>query len=292
VFTNGTGSIQVIANKSLLSSTSIYDNGQIFYFIAEDLFQVLDKTTGNLTTTQSYRAKIGRDKLKFHYVHAADESTRIDPSVSNIIDVYLLTKSYDDNFRLYIDGTTSTKPLSPSSDELYLNYGQQLNTIKSISDEIIYHPVKYKILFGENASSDLQAKFKIVKNPDLVINDNEVKTRVIAAINEFFALENWEFGETFYFTELSTYVMQQLSPNLVTFVIVPNQATSTFGSLFEIKSEADEIFISGATVADIELIDSVTATRLRSSGSIVTDATTVNTGLTSSGLSTTGGTSY
>ena len=86
--------------------------------------------------------------------------------------------------------------------------------------------------------------------------------------------------------------MQKLSPNLVTFVIVPNQATSTFGSLFEIKSEADEIFISGATVADIELIDSVTATRLRSSGSIVTDATTVNTGLTSSGLSTTGGTSY
>jgi hypothetical protein len=291
-FTDGTGSIQVIATKDNLNSTSTYDNGQIFYFIAEDIFQILNKTTGNLTTTQNYRAKIGRDNLKFHYAHAADESTRIDPSVSNIIDVYLLTKSYDDNFRLYIDGTRSTKPLAPSSDELYLNYGQLLNNIKSISDEIIYHPVKYKILFGENASSDLQAKFKIVKNPDIVINDNEVKTRVIAAINEFFALENWEFGETFYFTELSTYVMQQLSPNLVTFVIVPNQATSTFGSLFEIKSEADEIFISGATVADIELIDSVTATRLRSSGSIVTDATTVNTGLTSSGLSTTGGTSY
>ena len=291
-FTDNTNSIQVFTSKDVLNNTSIYDDGQIFYFIQEDLFQILNKSTGNLTTSQNYRAKIGRDKLKFHYVHAADESTRIDPSVSNIVDVYLLTKSYDDNFRLYIDGTISTKPLAPSSDQLYLNYGQKLNNIKSISDEIIYHPVKYKILFGENASSDLQAKFKIVKNPDIVINDNEVKTRVIAAINEFFALENWEFGETFYFTELSTYVMQQLSPNLVTFVIVPNQANSTFGSLFEIKSEADEIFISGATVADIELIDSVTATRLRSSGSIVTDATTVNTGLTSSGLSTTGGTSY
>ena len=110
-----------------------------------------------------------------------------------------------------------------------------------------------------------------------------------AAINEFFALENWEFGETFYFTELSTYVMQQLTPNVVTFVIVPNQVSSTFGSLFEIKSESDEIFISSATVADVELIDNVTATRLRSSGSIVTNATTTNTGLTSSGLSTTGG---
>ena len=149
------------------------------------------------------------------------------------------------------------------SDHLYLNYGQKLNNIKSISDEIIYHPVKYKVLFGDNADADLQATFKIVKNPDIVINDNEIKTRVIAAINEFFALENWEFGETFYFTELSTYVMQQLTPNLVTFVIVPTQVSSTFGSLFEIKSEADEIFISAATVADVELIDSVTATRLR-----------------------------
>jgi precorrin isomerase len=62
--------------------------------------------------------------------------------------------------------------------------------------------------------------------------------------------------------------------------------------MFEIKSESDEIFISSATVADIELIDSVTATRLQSSGSIVSDVTTVNTGITSSGLSTTGGTNY
>jgi hypothetical protein len=290
VFTDGTGSIQVISSKDLLSSTSAYNDGQIFYFIKEDLFQILDKASGNVTTTQSYNAKVGRNKLKFHYVHAADASSRIDPSVSNIVDVYLLTKTYDTDYRLFIDGTTDVKPLAPSSDQLYLNYGQKLNNIKSISDEIIYHPVKYKTLFGETSSTDLQAKFKIVKNPDIVINDNEIKTRVIAAINEFFALENWEFGETFYFTELSTYVMQQLTPNLVTFVIVPNQSTSTFGSLFEIKSEADEIFISGATVADVELIDSVTATRLRSSGSIVSDATTASTGLTSSGLSTTGGT--
>ena len=289
-FTTSTGSIQVVTNKDNLNSTSEYDNGQIFYFIREDLFQVLDKTSGNLITSQNYRAKIGRDNLKFHYVHAADESTRIDPSVSNIVDVYLLTKTYDDAFRLYINGTTATKPLAPSSDALYLSYGQKLNNIKSISDEIIYHPVKYKVMFGDNADSDLQATFKIVKNPDIVINDNEIKTRVIAAINEFFALENWEFGESFYFTELSTYVMQQLSPNLVTFVIVPTQVTSTFGSLFEIKSESDEIFISSSTVNNVELIDSVTATRLRSSGSIVTDATSVNTGIQSSGLSTTGGT--
>ena len=283
-FTDGTGSIKVFEETSTLGSTSIYDDGQVFYFIKENVFKVLNKTTGNTVVSQDYMAKVGRDKLKFHYVHAADESTRIDPSVSNIIDTYMLTKSYDNSYRLYLEGTTSVKPLTPSSDQLYLNYGQQLNTIKSISDEIIYHPVKYKILFGEKADTDLQATFKIVKNPEQVINDNDVKTRVISAINEFFALENWEFGEAFYFSELSTYVMQQLTPYLVTFVVVPSQITQSFGSLYEVKCESDEIFISGATVADVSIIDSVTATRLRSEGSIVTDSTTVRAGIQSAGL--------
>ena len=285
---NSTLNIIVLEDKGSLGSTSSYEDGQIFYYVKEDLFETLDKSTGNLNVSQNYRAQIGRDKLKFHYVHAADESTRIDPSVSNIVDTYLLTRSYDNNFRQYLDETINQKPLPPSSDELFLSYSTNLNNIKSLSDEIIYHPVKYKILFGTKADAELQADFKIVKNPDIVINDNEVKSRVISAINEFFALDNWDFGESFYFTELSAYVMQQLSPNIVTFVVVPKQESQNFGSLFEIKSESDEIFISGATVSDVTIIDNVTATRLKASGAITTNATSINTGIQSASTNTTG----
>jgi hypothetical protein len=172
-------------------------------------------------------------------------------------------------------------PLAPSSDQLYSNYGAEINKIKSLSDEVIYHPVKYKILFGDKAETDLQAKFKIVKNPDLVLNNNDVKSRVISAINEFFALENWEFGETFYFSELSAYVMQQLAPDLVTFVVVPNQSTQSFGSLFEVKAEVDQIFISGATVDDIDIIDAVTASRLKATNAVVTSTASSNVGIQS-----------
>ena len=70
-----------------------------------------------LSLTSDYQAYIGRDNLKFHYVHSANESNRIDPSASNIIDVYLLTKSYDANFRSFLAGNLSTMPLPPSSDE-------------------------------------------------------------------------------------------------------------------------------------------------------------------------------
>lgn len=274
--------IIILQNIASLAPLSSYTDRQLFYFVEENIFQILNKTTGTLSITTDYRARSGRDELKFQYIHAADPNSRIDPSASNIIDMYILTKAYDIDFRQWLDGTTTTKPLPPSSDDLFINYGTQLNQIKSLSDEVIYHPVKYKILFGTKADSDLQATFKIVKNPDLVLNDNDVKSRVISSVNQFFALENWDFGDKFYFSELSSYVMNELAPDLVTFVIVPNQENQSFGSLFEVKSENDEIFISGATVDDVEIIDAITASRLKASGLVVTTSTTSNVGIQSS----------
>jgi hypothetical protein len=267
-------------NSPVVLSSEV--DGQLFYYAEENIFKILNKTTGTYTLTTDYRARIGRDGLKFQYIHAADANSRIDPSASNIIDMYILTKGYDTEFRQWLDGTVTSKPLPLSSDSLYNNYGTELNSIKSLSDEIIYHPVKYKVLFGSSADSDLQATFKVVKNPDVVLNDNDIKSRVIAAINEFFALENWDFGDKFYFSELASYVMNQLSPDLVTFLIVPVQESQSFGSLYEIKSEADEIFISSATVNDIAIIDAVTASRLKASGTVITTSTTTNAGIQSS----------
>jgi hypothetical protein len=182
-----------------------------------------------------------------------------------------------------LQGAIETRPLAPSSDTLYVNFGEEINKIKSISDEVIYHPVKYKVLFGTEASDDLKAMFKIVKNPDRVVNENELKANVIAAINEFFAIENWEFGDTFYFSELSNYVMTQLAPDLAAFVIVPIQESLSFGSMFEVRSEADEVFISSATVENIEVVSSLTASKLKATGAIYTDVTQASGVVSSSG---------
>ena len=62
---------------------------------------------------------------------------------------------------------------------------------------------KFKPIFGSRAALALQAKFKIVKNSNIVISDNDIKASVITAINTYFNLNNWDFGETFYFSELS-----------------------------------------------------------------------------------------
>ena len=285
-FPNDNAEIVTFAEKSALQTTSTYDDGQIFYYVKEDYFELYNKENNNLSVIADYVAVSGRDKIKFQYIHSADQDKRLDPSVSNLIDVYVLTKGYDTEFRRYLRDA-GEKPLPPSSDQLFLNYNKNLSSIKSVSDEIIYNPVKYKIIFGQKANNELQATFKLVKNPESVVNDNDIKSQCLTAINEFFELENWNFGDTFYFSELSAYVMKELSPNLVSFVVVPNNANTVFGSLFEVKAESDEIFISGAQITDLEIIDEITATKLQANGAITTSTTSVDVGIQSANLNVT-----
>ena len=282
-FANTTNEIIVIQNEAAIAPYSSRLEGQIFYLIDEGIFRKLNKALNNTTINTEYKAYFGRAGLKFHYIHVADSGYRIDPSASNIIDTYILSKIYDTQIKQYINGTVLVKPKPPSNDELFRSYGIEINKIKSLSDEVIYHPVKYKILFGDKANPDLQVKFKIVKNSNVVINDNELKAEIIEAINKFFDIENWDFGETFYFQELSAYIINELSPKLVSILIVPRQTTQSFGSLFEIKSEPDEIFASAAKVGDIETIDQITATNLQASGVVINSvSTSITSGITSS----------
>ena len=283
-YDNKGSEIKVVSTETEIGAYSQYSDGQIFYIIDNDNFKIL--TNNVLIITADYKAQVGRSDLKFQYVHSADEGNRIDPSASNIIDVYMLTRNYNNSFRQYLQGVTSVMPLPPSTDELFQNYGATIAQYKSISDEVIYHSVEYKPLFGVHAQENLQATFKIVKNTGEVTNDNEVKTSVIQAINQFFALENWDFGDTFHFTELATYVMNRVAPDIVNILLVPKQATQGFGSLYEVKAENNEIFINDATVDDVEIIDSVTASRIQSTGNVVTATGTTNTGIRSQALTT------
>jgi hypothetical protein len=260
---------------SLRESTSFpIQEGQYFYFVDSGVVKKLtNKSAVAFSVSLDYKVYQGRDKLKFQYIHNADYESRIDPGITNLIDIFVLTKQYDIEFRQWLLRSVEEEPLPPSTDHLFNLLSPELNKIKSLSDEIIYHPVKYKILFGSRASTDVQAVFKITKNPEIIISDNDLKTQVLLAINEFFALENWEFGDNFYFSELSAYVLKQVAPNLVNFTIVPRQNDLVFGSLFEIKSEKDQIFINGATIDDIEIIPAITASSIKSLGLVEKEQT-------------------
>ena len=263
----------IVAQRESQVNINDYVDGQLIYFYDdnEDRVKSVNKTTNTLQLETSYKAEIGRRDLKFQYTHAASTDRRIDPSVTNIIDIFILTRAYDTTFRNFLAGA-GTQPDTPTSEDLRISFGSGLNQIKAISDEIIYHPVKYKVLFGATAEQQVQAQFKVVKNPNKTINDNNLKVRIVNAINTFFSINNWDFGDRFYLSELTAYVINTVSPDVTNFVILPRDPAQVFGSLFEIQSKPDEIFVSGASVDDIEIVSSITAAEIRAgTGTVVSD---------------------
>ena len=253
-------------------------DGSLYYFY-DAAFNVVKSYDANSATPtdpwvyqSDYVAYPGRSGLKFHYIHNSSEDRRIDPSKSNIMDVYLLTASYDTEYRSWLLSGTGTEPLAPTSQSLEENFGSNLESIKTISDEIVFQPVKYKVLFGKTADINLQATFKAVKNSARPISDNEIKSRILIAIQDFFNLDNWDFGQTFYFSELATYVMNIMTPDITNFVIVP-KTSNNFGSLYEISCLSNELFINGASATDIEVIDALTASQLKTTSIITTSGT-------------------
>lgn len=105
---------------------------------------------------------------------------------------------------------------------------------------------------------------EVVRNPNRIISTSDIQSRILTAIEDFFKIDNWEFGQTFNFSELSTYVMNIMTPDITNFVIVPKMDAG-FGSLYQITCLGDEIFVSGTTVNDIQVIDSLTASELKAS---------------------------
>jgi hypothetical protein len=95
------------------------------------------------------------------------------------------------------------------------------------------------------------------------VSESDVKARILTAINTFFSLDNWNFGDTFYFSELSTYVVNQLTPDVINFAIVPTQPGSYFGNLFEIHCPSDQILVSCATTDNIVVVSGFTNSNLK-----------------------------
>ena len=246
-------------------AATLYATGQLFYIAPDNAFYQLTVTGSAyaVNPVTGYTAKTGRQDIYFQYRHNSPNYRRIDPSPNNIIDLYLLTKQYSTDYTAWIQDTTNTlvEPTAPDVEALGTEFGT-LENYKSLTDTIIYNPAKFKPIFGAKAPIALQATFKVVKNPSIVISDNDIKTSVIAAINSYFDVANWDFGETFYFSELSAYLHSILAPNIASITIVPFSATSTFGSLLQINAEYNEIIVSAATVDNVQIITAITAAQI------------------------------
>jgi len=208
--------------------------------------------------------ELARLPLYFKWSHYSPIDQRIDPSATNIIDMIVVTDSYYRDVLIWknSNGSISTFPAAPTTEELRIQF-QDLDQYKMVSDSMVWNSGTFKVLFGTQAEAELQATFKVVKAPSTNISDNEVKTKVIAAIDAYFDIRNWDFGEKFFYTELAAFIHQQLSRIISSVVIVPNNANSQFGNLFEIVANPNELFISTATVNNVQIVANLTDQNLR-----------------------------
>jgi len=123
---------------------------------------------------------------------------------------------------------------------------------------VSYVPVKFKPLFGSQAIQENQAIFKVVKKSGTLFTDSEIKSAVSAAVNSYFKMENWDFGDTFYFSELAAHIHKSVPDYISSVVITPKFSGSAFTKLLSITSEPNEIFMSVTTSADVKIIERIT----------------------------------
>jgi hypothetical protein len=148
-----------------------------------------------------------------------------------------------------------------------------------VSDNIVLNSVTFKPLFGLKAPEALRGIIKVVRAQNTVASNTEIKSRVVAKINEYFTIDKWDFGDNFYFSELASYLHEQLGSIISSVVLVPLSVEKTFGDLYEIRSAPNEIFVNAATANDIEVLAGLTPTNLRVGRPVIeTDNVTNTTG--------------
>ena len=246
---------------------SEWSPGQVFYTYNDDAFYLLSVSiTGARTLVEQtgWIAQSGRQQLYFQYRHNSPLTNRIDPGTTNIIDLYVVTLSYYTAYQNWIRDTTGTviQPDTPTIDELSTAY-QGLQDYKMISDNIVLNSVNFKPLFGAKAAQQLKATIKVIKAQNSTASTSEIKSSVVTEMNSYFSIDKWNFGDTFYFSELAAYLHRQLGTIISSVVLVPLDTQKSFGDLYEIRSQPIEIFVNAADITNIDVIDALTSTNLR-----------------------------
>jgi hypothetical protein len=256
-----------------------YVAGQIFYAYNQEIYvgplagqvgafyELAVSTTfvrSLVDVSTDWIARTGRQSLYFQYRHNAPLTSRIDPGTTNIIDLYVVTQSYYTAYQNWIRDTTDTvpKPSVPTINELSTAY-QNLNNYKMISDNVVVNSVTFKPLFGPKATQELRATIKVIRVANSTASESEIKNLVVANLNDYFSIDIWNFGDTFYFSELAAYIHRNMGGIVSSVVLVPLDPLKSFGDLYEIRSAPDEIFVNAAGVSSVEVITALTSTNLR-----------------------------
>jgi hypothetical protein len=232
----------------------------IYQQFSQDVFDLYVQDQSN--EDGLWKRERGRENLNFLWMHRTPRYNLIDPAPSNIIDTFIISRGYYTSMLHWLRGSLEEEPESPVPFTLRADYNYLLDN-KMISDTIILHPGKIKPIIGNLAKDTLQAVIKIIRSKNSNITTNQLKTKIVDLIYEFFDINKWEFGETFYFTELSAFIHSRLPIDLDSIVFVPKFNNHIFGDLYQVLAKEDEIIQPTVGVDDIQIIESINSKSIK-----------------------------
>lgn len=203
-----------------------------------------------------WKRERGRENLNFMWMHRTPRYHLIDPAPSNIIDTFLISRGYYTSLRQWLSGALDKEPEAPTPFTLRSDYNYMLEN-KMISDTVILHPGVIKPIIGRLSHPTLQAMIKVIRSQSRTVSSNQLKTKIVDLVYEFFDINKWEFGETFYFSELSAFIHSRLPVEVDSIVLVPVYNAHVFGDLYQVIAKEDEIIQPNITVDDIQIIESI-----------------------------------
>lgn len=267
--TNGYQNYTLITNVNIVTDIanipSTLGSTDIYY---------LKPTSGDLTlgtfyvgsslSVSDYVVNYGTNNLIYIWKHYAPNTNRIDPAITNVIDIFVLTNGYYTLLTEWRDnGLSSTNmPTIPTEQELRSEFAS-LEDIKMFSDEIVWRPASIKYIFGEYSDQNLKCSFKVVPTQTNTLSNGELASNILSLIYSYFDVDNWSFGDTFYFTKLSNYIISNMNNQVSAFYIVPLSDNQSYGDLQEIQSNNNELFFPTTIISDIEIINTGNKTNLR-----------------------------
>lgn len=249
------------AEEEIPENTTIND-GDIHYDTRSGKWLVADTETmqwNEADDQDAYKWAIGRSAIKFKWDHYASDQQLVDPSPTSIHDVSVLTEAHYKAIQSWLDNRGQF-PEPETSDTLKSQFGH-IARFKMMSDSLVWRPARFKVLFGDGADAALKGRFLVTRTPGSTISDNDLRLRILDAVDAYFDIKNWDFGQKFHFIELASFIVAKLSP-LVNSVVVVSSSGEKFGQMFEVRCEPDELFLSTAGTTEIEIVDTLTDARL------------------------------
>jgi len=203
-----------------------------------------------------WKRERGIEGINFLWLHRTPRYHLIDPSATNIIDSFIISRGYYNAIRSWLSGRLDDRPSKPTSYQLRSDYGYLIDS-KMISDTVILQPGDIKVIIGKKADDELQATIKVVKSETSNMSNNRIKNEIINITKKFFDINEWNFGQPFYFTNLASKIHNGLGTEINSVVLVPKKPQHTFGSLYQIIPKESEILQVDIQNDDIEIVESL-----------------------------------